>query len=370
MLSRRTLLKQTSALAALATLPAFAPDMLAQDPIAATYRNAIVLDTLTFVEPTFNPAPALAAGLTGGVLDIVVPTRDFEHAVPSLDAWNRAFHRPGSRLMPILKGADFAEAKRLRKFAIVLNCQDASILGTPTYANGPDNIDNLHFLYGKGLRVLQLTYTGNNGLGSGYSEIEDGGLARLGLAVTEEMNKLGMLVDVSHSSENTTLDAIAHSTRPIAVTHSGCFSLYPDKRNKSDLVIRKLADKGGYMGIYNMTLWMTTQPTSSVETICDHIDHAVKIGGIDLPGFGSDHEVLGDARPQAVKVASMQDFAARNKGFPGGEPIEHHVTASDLDGPDRLRVIAESLDRRKYTSSGIEKILGGNFVRTFTGACG
>jgi membrane dipeptidase len=179
-----------------------------------------------------------------------------------------------------------------------------------------------------------------------------------------------MLIDTSHGSEKTTLDAIALSSRPMAVTHAGCYSLFPDKRNKSDRVIRALADKGGYMGIYNMTMWMTSARTSSVETIVDHIDHAVKVGGIDLVGFGSDHEVSGDPRPQPEKVRSMQEFVDRNKGWPGGEPMNGHVTASDMDGPDRMQVLADALARRHYSDAAIEKILGGNFVRVFGAACG
>jgi membrane dipeptidase len=166
------------------------------------------------------------------------------------------------------------------------------------------------------------------------------------------------------------LQAIAQSARPVAVTHSGCYSLFPDKRNKSDQVIRALADKGGYMGIYNMTMWMTRESMSSVETIVDHIDHAVKVGGIDLVGFGSDHEVMGDPRSQAEQVKSMQDFVDRNKGWPGGVPMNGHVTAGDINRPDRMRILADALGRRRYSDDAIERILGGNFVRVFTAACG
>jgi membrane dipeptidase len=334
------------------------------------YRRSVVLDTLTYAKTTFDPGTLLAAGVTGGVFDLESEPRDRANAIRELDRWNIAFAAKGSLLYCVLKASDFEEAKRQGKLAIVLDSQDANVLGVPTYANGDENIETLRLLYSKGLRVLQLTYTGNNGLGSGYSESYDGGLARLGVAVVHEMNRLGMLIDVSHSSEHTTLESIALSTRPVAVTHSGCYSLYPDKRNKSDLVIRKLAEKGGYMGVYNMTMWMTTNPTSSVETIVDHIGHVVNVGGIDLAGFGSDQEALGDHRPQAEKVQSMQEFVDRNKGFPGGEPMHGHVTANDLDGVDRLHVIADALARRSYSSAAIEKVLGANFVRTFGAACG
>jgi membrane dipeptidase len=348
--------------ASVATAGKSAPDQ--------TYDNAIVLDTLMNCDPEFDFQVALSAGLTGGVVDLMKFPRDTANAFAALAQWNAAMADSRGPFHCVLKAEDFTQAKSRGKFAVVLASQDASILGTPIIANTDDNILALRALYKAGLRVLQLTYTGNNGLGGGYSERVDSGLFRLGERVVGEMNALGMLIDTSHCSENTTLGAIALSTRPIAVTHAGCYALFPDKRNKSDQVIRALADKGGYMGIYNMTLWMTQHDTATVEDIVDHIDHAVKIGGVDLVGFGSDHPPLGDQRTQAVKVQEMQGFAARNPGFPGGGPVHGQVTAGDMDGPDRMRVLARALSRRGYPESQIEKVLGGNFVRTFRSACG
>ncbi|MDB6108180.1 MAG: renal dipeptidase [Gammaproteobacteria bacterium] len=343
---------------------------VATPKVASVYRRAIVIDTLSMEAPSFDPRAALDAGLTGVVLDLMGFPRTRETAIAELTKWNAAFAAPDCPFRCILEASDFREAKQLRKFAVVLNSQDAGILGIPSYSNSPTNIEALRMFHHQGLRILQLTYTNNNGLGTGYSDVYDAGLSRLGRAVVAEMNRLGMLIDTSHCSEKTTLEAIGLSSRPIAVTHAGCYSLYADLRNKSDKVIRALANKGGYMGIYNMTLWMTTRPTSSVETIVDHIDHAVKVGGMDLVGFGSDHPVMGDGLSQAQRIEQMSYFIRTNKGWPGGEAPRGHVTASDMDGADRLLVLAEALDRRGYSDAQIEKVLGGNFVRVFGAACG
>jgi membrane dipeptidase len=366
-LNRRSVIAQGVTFAAMAGA---VKAKAAMPKVEALYRRSIVLDTLSMELSTFDPRPAMDAGLTGVVLDLLAYPRTAETAVRELDKWNAAISAPGSAFYRILKAADFAEAKRLGKFGILLDSQDASILGTSMFANSPENMETLQMLFGKGLRVLQLTYTTSNALGAGYADVYDAGLTRLGRAVVDEMNRLGMLIDISHCSEKTTLEAVERSNRPIAATHSGCFSLYADKRNKSDTVIRAIADKGGYMGIYNMTLWMTRDPTSSVETIADHIDHAVKVGGIDLVGFGSDHAVAGEKRTQAEQVALMSEFVARNKAWTGGEPMHGHATATDLDGLDRLLVLANALDRRGYGDDAIEKVLGANFVRVFGAACG
>jgi membrane dipeptidase len=154
------------------------------------------------------------------------------------------------------------------------------------------------------------------------------------------------------------------------VPRAGCLSLYPSPRNKPDEVIRALADKGGYFGVFNMSNWLTARDRSTPDDVVDHIDHVVKLGGIGLAGFGSDHPVLGDTTPQKEKVEGLQGYIDRNPGMPGAEPLHGHVTVSELDGPDRLGVLAAALARRGYKEDAVEKVLGGNFARVFGAVCG
>ena len=356
---------------ALAAAPALAQPNMTPAQVAALYRRAIVLDTLMPATPADDEVKALAAGLTGGVCDLNGFPRNHETAVKALAEWAAAFDDPKRRFRKILVADDFARAKAENRFAVVLTSQNAELLDSGSISNSDDNLENLEALYKSGLRVLLLTYTDANSLGDGYNEPSNGGLKNLGRAVVPAMNRLGMLVDVSHSGETTSLEAIALSTRPCSVTHAGCAALDPNLRNKSDRVIRALADKGGYFGVYNMTMWMTRKPTSSVEDIVDHIDHAVKVGGIDLVGFGSDHGPLGEPGPPDAFLHGLRNFAARNKGKPAGDPAQFdHAFAKDINTPDRLLIIAQALARRGYRSADIEKILGGNFVRVFRAVCG
>jgi membrane dipeptidase len=369
---RRAVLGGTLALAAAPALAQTgAKPRMTPAEVAALYRRAIVLDTLMPAGPADDEAKALAAGLTGGVCDLHGFPRNNATAVKALAEWAAAFDDPSRRFRKILAADDFARAKAEGRFAVVLTSQNAEILDSGSISNSDDNLANLRSLHKAGLRVLLLTYTDANSLGDGYNEPSNGGLKNLGRAVIPEMNRLGVMVDVSHSGERTSLEAIALSTRPPSVSHAGCLALDPNLRNKSDAVIRALADKGGYFGVYNMTLWMTRKPTSSVEDIVDHIDHAVKVGGIDLVGFGSDHGILGEPGPPDAFLHGLGGFAARNKGLPAGDPARFdHVFAIDINTPDRLLIIAQALARRGYRSADIEKILGANFVRTFRDACG
>jgi membrane dipeptidase len=371
MISRRALLGGgLGAAAALAIPKGIARALVAKTETPGVYARSIVIDTLTTDGPYFDPKKSVEAGMTAAVIDLSLFPRNFPGAVDALAEWSSAFHRSGSGFLKVLKGADLQEAKRQGRLGVILACQDAAILDSSTGSVNDYNLRNLRLFYDLGLRVLQLTHNERNSIGDSFREKSDAGLSRLGERVVAEMNALGMVIDTSHCGDRTTLEAIRLSAKPVAVTHAGCRALYPTLRNKPDEVIRALAGKGGYFGIFNMSNWLTARDHSTPDDVVDHIDHVVKLGGIDLAGFGSDHPVLGDLTPQKEKVEGMQGYIDRNPGMPGAEPLHGHVTVSELDGPDRLGVLAAALARRGYKEDGIEKILGGNFARVFGAVCG
>ncbi len=243
-------------------------------------------------------------------------------------------------------------------------------MGASTISVNDQNLENLAAHYAKGLRLLQLSHNERNGVGDGFRERIDAGLSLLGEAVVREMNRLGMVIDVSHCSDLTTLQTIERSAKPIAVTHAGCRALFDSRRNKTDAAIRALANKGGYFGVYMMSRWLTAAPTSSVENVVDHIDHVVQVGGIATAGFGSDQPWSGDPTPQVNKMAGLANYQARNAGLPGAEPLMGHVTCADMDSLQRMNILERALRRRGYRSAAIDAILGGNFVRVFQANCG
>lgn len=382
MISRRSFLLQSAGAVATVSSLGGLPGAAAEPPAAAAktpppapppsavYARSLVIDTLSPDGPFFDAQEAVKAGITAAVADLAIYPRSFPQAVDGLADWSNVFHQPDSGFLKVLKTEDLREAKRLGKLGIILACQDASILDASTGSVNDHNLRNLRFFYDLGLRVLQLTHNDRNAVGDSFREKSDAGLSRLGEKVVVEMSALGMVVDLSHCSDKTTLEAIRLSTKPCAVTHAGCRALYPTLRNKPDEVIRALTEKGGYFGIYNMSVWLTDRDTASVADVVDHIDHVVKLGGIDLPGFGSDGPILGDSTPQEQKVKGMVSYYKRNQGLPGAEREPKHVTVTALDNPNRLQVLADALGQRGYKDGDIEKILGGNFARVFAAVCG
>ncbi len=337
---------------------------------AAPAGRMLRIDALTIDGPWFDAGAARAAGMDGAVVDLTIYPRNREQALDALEGWRRAAAAPDAAFQLCLRADDIARAAGANRFAVILACQDAAILDAGTYSVDDGNLDNMDELHLRGLRLLQLTHNERNAVGDSFVGPGDAGLSRLGQAVVERAGRIGMLIDLSHCSAATTADAIARASRPVAVTHSGCRALYDSARNKSDQEIRALAERGGFFGVFMMTRWMTTARTSSVETVVDHIAHAVRVGGVATVGFGSDQPVAGDPGPQERKVAGLAEYQARNAGLPGAEPLTGHVTATDLDTARRMELLDTALAARGFAGAAREAILGGNFRRVFRDACG
>jgi membrane dipeptidase len=337
---------------------------------AEVYQRAIVMDTLTNDGPGFDARRALDAGMTAAVVDIPIFPRNFPNAIQALEKWNATFANPDSPYIKVLNGAGLRMAKERKKFGVILACQDAQILDASTASVNDYNIQNLKRFYELGLRVLQLTHNERNGIGDSFREKTNAGLSRLGEKVVANMNSLNMLVDLSHCGDATTMEAIKLSKKPCAITHAGCRALCPTLRNKTDEQIRALAERGGVFGVFNMSLWLTTRPTTSINDVLDHIDHAVKIAGVDHVSFGSDGPALENTTPEDQYLKGMRGYYERNAGLPGAEWAPFHVIVRELNSPQRLYRLAEALTKRGYKADAVEKIIGGNFARLFQEVCG
>lgn len=218
----------------------------------------------------------------------------------------------------------------------------------------PDDVALFHKL---GQRVSQLTYNRQNLLGSGGTERVDGGVSDFGAAIIEKMNAAGMLIDVSHCGDRTTLDAFELSTKPVAITHSNCRALLDHPRLKTDEAIKKMAAQGGVMGITGVRAFVRGSEPTTIEHMVDHIAHVIDLVGPEFVGIGSDSDLRGyDALPaeqnQRLRAAYKDSYALRERIDIEG--FEHSRKVFDL---------TEALIRRGYDDTVIVGILGGNFRR-------
>jgi membrane dipeptidase len=193
-------------------------------------------------------------------------------------------------------------------------------------------IVNLQILYRLGVRAMTLTWNHRNEIADGVLEnISKGGLSVFGHEVIREMNQLGMLIDVSHISEEGFYDVIEASSKPIAATHSNAWSVRPHPRNLKDEQITLLADKGGVIGINFYPVFLSDRKAGLYDII-RHIEHIAGLAGIDVIGFGSD--------------------------FDGIEE-----TPEEVNGPQAFEKIINALLKLNYKEEDVLKIAYKNYTR-------
>lgn len=270
-----------------------------------------------------------------------------EDALAFLAAWQGFAGRNSSLFSLVGKASDLDDAKRAKKIAVIMGIQDADHFR---------EVKDVKAFYELGLRCAQLTYNSQNLLGSGSTERVDGGISDFGADIVKAMNDVGMLVDVSHCGDRTTLDAIEVSAKPIAVTHSNCRALNNHPRLKTDEALRKLAAKGGVMGITEVRMFVRDKDPTTIEHIVDHIDHVVKLVGIEHVGIGSDAGLTGYDNMPAEQLKMLRG------SYKASYAMREKLDTDDY-GPKRVYALTDALIRRGYSDQNIAAILGGNFRR-------
>ncbi|MCI0627393.1 MAG: dipeptidase [Acidobacteria bacterium] len=266
--------------------------------------------------------------------------------------WNGFIAHHSDSFMRVDSPRHLASVKGSGKIGIILGVQDSAHFY---------KLDDVNEFYSFGQRVSQLTYNARNLLGNGCAERRDGGLSDFGVSVVERMNQLGMVVDVSHCGDRTTLDALEVSKQPVLFTHSNCRALVPNQpRCKTDEAIKKMAAKGGVMGITGMRMFVRDTEPTTIEHMLDHYDHVARWVGVEHVGIGSDTDLDGyDSLPAEfqtrLRAAYKSSIGFRKKTDIDG--VDHHMRTFDL---------AEGLVRRGYSDHDIELILGGNFQRVLS----
>lgn len=260
------------------------------------------------------------------------------------------------QLLAIRKASDLALAKRTRRLGIIYNFQDTTPLES--------DLAHVETFKALGVRILQLTYNKRNLAADGALEPADAGLSNFGRQLVAEINRQRVLLDLSHGGRRTIAEAIAASTVPPAITHTGCRDLVDLPRNVFDSELKALADKGGVVGIYLMPfLRAQGQPTG--EDVIRHIEHALIVCGEDHVGIGTDGGLRGvtiDAAAYAGQRAFYQRRVARGVAAPG-EAADVLNLVPQYNSPRRYFDIGRDLAARGHSTVRIEKILGGNFAR-------
>ena len=365
------------ALPALGAAAPFTSRVVADDatPLAAShtashaawpgYERVTVIDCLASPGPFNSVQPrtplndamvrnAAQSGITG--INLTVNSDDFSSTVRSIGAWERELNVHADVLMRVRSVADLTEAKRTKRLGLIYGFQGVQPIGS--------DLSTVAMFAAYGVKIIQLTYNTRTLVGDGSLEPGNAGLSTFGRELVAEMDRQRVLVDLSHCGQRTTADGIAASTRPVAITHSGCAALADVPRNKRDVELKAMADKGGVVGIYLMP-FLTPGRQPTLDDVVRHIEHAVNVCGEDHVGIGSDLSITPHDVTDEYKREHREFVARRQKAgiaAPGEDP-EVYFFVPDLNTPRRLERIAEALLARKHSEARVEKIIGANFVR-------
>lgn len=250
---------------------------------------------------------------------------------------------------------DLTRAKRSQQIALLPALEAANIL--------ENEVDRVDILYGLGIRCMGITYNDANTLGSGLCEADDGGLTFFGKKVIRRMNKLGMLIDISHCGDRTSLDVIEESEHPVLITHAGARAIWNSPRMKPDEVLKACAARGGVIGICaapNTTLSPSNR-AHTIDSVMEHFEYMVDLVGIDHVAFGpdtiyGDHVALQHAFDDRLKISASHDSE--------GEEYEESPYVKGVENPtEAMQNIVRWLVKKNYSFRDIEKVVGKNALR-------
>jgi membrane dipeptidase len=348
----------------MAAASVLAPRLLARSldssaSIAALYKNAIVIDSLCGPLDDLDapPADVLAAVRQSGItaINFTVSQPTFEDTLGNIAAVESLIEKHADAFLIVRQHSDIARAKRENKIGIMPGFQYTAFL--------EENPDRIEMFREFGVRIMQLTYNNRSIFGDGCLEPGNAGLSKAGIAAIKKMNDLGIAVDLSHSGYRTTSEGIAESKKPVLISHSGCAAIYAHPRNKPDEILKSLADRGGYFGVYLMPYVVASPTVPTRQHVLDHVVHAINLCGADHVGIGSDGSIQKTILTAEHKAAFDKDIARRKQLGIGAPGEDRYPYVPDLNGPDHMEVIAIELAKRGQPSAVIEKVLGANFQR-------
>ena len=307
-----------------------------------------------------NWSPKIFRQMRQGEVDAVHVTicyhENFRETVQNIERWNRWFEQFPDLIFHGLSGKDVRDAKRTGRTAVFFGFQNCSPI--------EDDIELVEICHTLGARFMQLTYNNQSLLATGCYEENDTGLTRMGKQVVREMNRVGLVVDMSHSAERSTLEAIECSERPIAITHANPEFWHPGLRNKSDTVLKELGASGGMLGFSLYPHHLRNKSECDLADFCDMIARTADLMGVGNLGLGSDL-----CQDQPDSVVEWMRVGRWTKEIDYGEG-----TASDAGFPPMPKWFQDNRDfgnietglrNAGFSPEDIAGIMGENWLRFY-----
>ncbi len=335
-----------------------AKEHVTRDTLAAApevYRRTVVIDGLVAAPPSGRVVQQLlAAGIGGCNWTVASHSDEALTAINKIIQFYWLFEQFPDRTLLVETESDLERAKRENKLGIILGFQGGSPIGR--------NVHLVRVFHRLGIRIIQLTYNEGNVLAPGVLEVSDGPLTSLGVQAVQEMNRVGMLIDLSHVGRRASLEAIEISTEPVVFSHSNPRALQENPRNISDEQMRACAAKGGVVGLATFSAFVGDTSNGRHPGLDDYLrqmDYALNLVGPDHVGIGTDI-FLDPTDGVWWRAVTGRLYPEVSQGM----TYETHNIAGFMHQSD-FPSVAESMLRHGYDESTVRKILGDNWRRVF-----
>ena len=319
------------------------------------YQQAVVIDGLNTSrwgnETVYR---TLAESGTSAINATIAIWDDYQSTLRHITDWLGWFEEFEHYIRPVHTVSDIHTAKADGRTGVIFGWQNA----TPI----ENDLRNLRLFHTLGVRIIQITYNERNLLGNGCYERVDDGLSKFGIAAVAEMNRLGILVDLSHTGDQTVLDTIEYSKKPVAFTHANARSQFDHPRNKTDEAIRKLAERGGVIGANAFPIFFDRGFEATIDDYLNTIDYLVQM-------VGPAHVAVGTDFCQDQPRRFFEWLFATQGTIPASSVVKtpnpyHHLVG--FDNPQDMVHLAKGLISRGYLERDVKAILGGNWLRLFS----
>lgn len=325
--------------------------------------SAVVFDALGEMRTIYTPDlldQILASGTRAIAVTVTDPKVETSKALAQtntdLDAYDRYYDAHPTYFIRTRRAADVDKAAAERKIAVFYNLQNS----TPVEAD----FSQIATLRARGVTSIQLTYNDLNRSGAGCFVDKDPGLTAFGADLIAQMEQDRVLLDLSHVGMTTMAGAIAASKRPPIISHTACKALWDHRRNTTDENIRAVAQKGGLVGLTQIRTFLTSAKRDNKHFYFDHIDHAVKVAGIEHVCIGSDrdHRVIPDTAEELRILLHEEGSQISAADWP--------LYLDGMNGPRRMDVVRDELAKRRYSQAQIDKLMGTNVRRLYRDVIG
>ncbi|QEW03287.1 dipeptidase [Microbacterium lushaniae] len=294
---------------------------------------------------------SLLAGGVAAANATVAVWEGFEESVDECAKWQRRF-KADNRLIQVRTAADIERAHVEGKLGVILGWQNISPI--------ENDFERLEVFHTLGIRIVQLAYNLRNLVANGCYEEKDEGLSTFGKLTVRKLNELGMLIDLSHVGDQSSLDTIEHSTAPVAITHANLREFSNHARNKPRAVVKELIDRGGVIGANAFPRFLPGGFDATIDAFLDAIDDVVQFAG-------PDHVAIATDLCEGQDMAYWHYLRRLHGKIPGAQPQvpRPDPALAGLDTGKEMPNIEAGLKDRGYDDASIKKILGGNWLRLY-----